>query len=42
MHNDQSSKSSTGNSSIKEVILVQDLLRALDLGLALSLKQPEL
>jgi hypothetical protein len=36
MHNDQSSKSSAGNSSKKEVNLVQDLLCALDLGLALA------
>ncbi len=36
MHNDQFSKSSAGISSGKEVNLVQDLLHALDLGLALS------
>ncbi len=41
MHNDQSSKSSAGNLSGKEVDLVQDLFHALDLVLLL-LKHPEL
>jgi hypothetical protein len=36
MHNDQSSKSSAGNLSGKEVNHVQDLLCALNLGLALA------
>jgi hypothetical protein len=36
MHNNQSSKLSAGNLSRKEVDLVQDLLCALNLGLALA------
>jgi hypothetical protein len=36
MHNDQSSKSSAGNFPEKEVNLIQDLLCALNLGLALA------
>jgi hypothetical protein len=36
MHNDQSSKLSAGNLSGKEVDLFQDLLCALNLGLALA------
>ncbi len=36
MHNDQSSLSSTGSLSGKEVDLVQDLLHTIDLGLALA------